>query len=232
MINKALHHNNFISVLKEIYSDPEIRTALGFKGGTAAMLFYELPRFSVDLDFDLLDEGKKEIVFQKLKNILSKFGNVSDASEKKHTLLYILHYQKNERILKVEISKRTTRGSFEVKNYLGISMLVMKQPEMTAGKLSALITRKKFASRDMFDLWFFLKENWSIDEDIVREKTDFPLGEALDKAIAIVQAVTQNQLLEGLGELLQDEKQKTWVRTKLKDELIFCLRLYQDTHGK
>lgn len=51
MINRALHQTNFITILKEIYSDPEIRTALGFKGGTAAMFFYDLPRFSVDLVF-------------------------------------------------------------------------------------------------------------------------------------------------------------------------------------
>lgn len=209
MINRGLHQDNFIVILKEIYSDPEIRTTLGFKGGTAAMFFYNLPRFSVDLDFDLLDETKKELVFQKLKDILKKLGL-------------------SERTLKVEISKRPIKSAFEVKNYLGISMFIMKQPEMAAGKLSALITRKRFATRDMFDLWFFLKENWLISEDVVKEKTNLSLNAALKKAIGIVKRVTKNQLLEGLGELLQDEKQKAWVKEKLVDELLFQLRLRQN----
>lgn len=226
MLNKDLHQSNFIKVLKAIYADPQTRTALGFKGGTAAMLFYDLPRFSVDLDFDLLDIRKKDEVFEKLKEILLKSGNLSDAVEKHHTLFYLLHYQKNERSLKVEISKRPVRSSFELKHYMGIPMLIMKQPEMIACKLSAFLTRKKFASRDLFDLWFFLNNDWSISEEIVKGKTGFSLKEALIEAIKKVTLVSDNRILEGLGELLDDNKQKAWAKNKLRDELLFQLKLY------
>lgn len=228
-LNKDLHRTSFLNVLRGIYSDPEVRTVLGFKGGTAALLFYDLPRFSVDLDFDLLDPDKKEVVFEKIKAILTKMGVLSDASDKHYTLLYILHYQKGERSLKIEISKRPLRSAYELKNHLGISMLVMKQPDMTAGKLAALLTRKKFASRDMFDLEFFLRNNWSIDEEVVKEKTGLSPKEAFKKAIKKVEAVNQDQLLEGLGELLESGQQKVWVKTKLKDELLFQLRLFEDS---
>jgi len=50
---------------------------LGFKGGTAAMLFYGLPRFSVDLDFDLLDSDKKELVLEKISQLLPRYGVLS-----------------------------------------------------------------------------------------------------------------------------------------------------------
>lgn len=86
MLNKSLHKEFMLRVLKTIYSEPELRTNLGFKGGTSALLFYDLPRFSVDLDFDLLDEGKKEIVFAKLKKVLEELGVLSDATEKHYTL--------------------------------------------------------------------------------------------------------------------------------------------------
>jgi len=43
---------------------------LGFKGGTAAHLFYGLGRFSVDLDFDLFNEDKETIIFEKTEKIL------------------------------------------------------------------------------------------------------------------------------------------------------------------
>ncbi|MBU3979457.1 nucleotidyl transferase AbiEii/AbiGii toxin family protein [Patescibacteria group bacterium] len=231
VLSKDLHRSNFINILRAIYSDPQLRTALGFKGGTAAFLFYDLPRFSVDLDFDLLAPDKKEIVFEKVKTILEKYGVLSEAIEKQYTLFYLLHYQKGERTLKIEISKRSARGHFEVKNYLGISMLVMKKEDMAANKLLALITRKEFASRDMFDLWFFLKNHWHISTEIIKEKANLSLEVVLEKAIKRVGDVSKNQLLRGIGEFI-DNKQKAFVKEKLQDELIFYLRLYESEYVK
>ena len=58
MTDFAVHGNILLMILKDIYSDTTLAPFLGFKGGTAAMLFYGLDRNSVDLDFDLLDESK------------------------------------------------------------------------------------------------------------------------------------------------------------------------------
>ena len=127
MVNIDLHKSIFINILREIYADPNLRSILGFKGGTAAMLFYQLPRFSVDLDFDLLDPEKKEAVFEKLKEILPNFGTLTQSVDKQSTLFFILNYQKGERNLKVEVSKRPSKAEFVIKNYLGISMLIMKE---------------------------------------------------------------------------------------------------------
>lgn len=232
VLNKDLHRTSFLNVLRSIYSDPELRTILGFKGGTAALFFYELPRFSVDLDFDLLDPEKKELVFAKVKALLEKNGVLGQAWDKQYTLFYLLHYQKGERSLKIEISKRPSRSMFEIKNYLGISMLVMKQEDITAGKLAALLTRREFASRDMFDLEFFLRNNWPINEEVVKQKTELTLQKALERAIEIVEGTDKDKLLAGLGELVEDNKQKAWVKDKLKDELLFRLKLYLSNISK
>lgn len=136
MVNIELHRSAFVGILRAIYSDPLLRVNLGFKGGTAAMLFYQLPRFSVDLDFDLLNPDKKEEVFTKLGEILPKFGKVIEASDKHYTLFFLLSYKRGERGLKVEISKRIIKSAYELKNFLGISMLVMKEEDMVAGKLA------------------------------------------------------------------------------------------------
>jgi len=227
MVNIDLHKSIFINILREIYADPNLRSILGFKGGTAAMLFYQLPRFSVDLDFDLLDPEKKEAVFEKLKEILPNFGTLTQSVDKQSTLFFILNYQKGERNLKVEVSKRPSKAEFVIKNYLGISMLIMKEEDMAAGKLSALLTRKRFATRDVFDLWFFLKNNWQINEELVLEKTGMSLTDALKKAQNQVKDIKKTELLAGMGDLL-DNKQKAWVKEKLVDETLFYLRLYQD----
>ena len=67
-INK--HRFYLTQILADIYSDKELALCLGFKGGTALMLFHNLPRFSVDLDFDLLETEKAEQVYVKVKNML------------------------------------------------------------------------------------------------------------------------------------------------------------------
>lgn len=225
MVNLSRHRQALVDILRVIYSDTLLRNVLGFKGGTAAMLFYGLPRFSIDLDFDLLDPAKKEKVFQRLKDLLPEFGNLSQARDKQYTLFFFLSYQKGERNLKIDISKRPLKREYEAKSYLGIPMLVMKEEDMAACKLSALLTRRKFATRDMYDLWFFLKESWDIDERVVKENTKLTLVQALRKAQKKVKSVRQTELLAGLGELLQDNKQKAWVKDKLKDELLFQLKL-------
>jgi predicted nucleotidyltransferase component of viral defense system len=56
-INLTAHKTILFQILKDIYKETRISPYLGFKGGTAASLFYGLDRFSVDLDFDLTDTG-------------------------------------------------------------------------------------------------------------------------------------------------------------------------------
>jgi hypothetical protein len=79
----------------------------------------------------------------------------------------------------------------------------------------------------MFDLWFFLKQNWRIDEAVVTEKTGLSVQQAFEKAIDIAEHVTEQDLMHGVGELLTN-KQKDWVRSHLKEKLILELRLYSE----
>lgn len=231
MVNIDLHKSFFINILRDIYSDPELRTSLGFKGGTAAMLFYNLPRFSVDLDFDLLNVENKERIFEKLKKILPNYGSLDEATDKRYTLFFLITYSKGERHLKIEISKRPNKATFVIKNYLGISMLVMNEADMSACKIAALLTRKRFATRDVFDTWYFLKNSWPINEALLTEKTDLTLLEALEKTKTRVKKIKKTELLAGLGDLL-DQSQKDWVRAKLIEELVFYLGLYKSELGK
>ena len=72
MVNINKHKFFLTQILKGIYSDIELANCLGFKGGTALMFFYDLPRFSVDLDFNLLDLVKEKTVYDKVRKILLK----------------------------------------------------------------------------------------------------------------------------------------------------------------
>ena len=224
MLNKNLHRPLLLQILKDIYSDIEISSALGFKGGTAAYIFYELSRFSVDLDFDLLDESKADIVFEKLEGILKEYGEIKDSFHKRFTIFFLLSYGKKEHNIKIEINKRSFGSKYEIKNYLGISIQTMVIEDMFAHKLAALLDRKNVANRDIFDIWFFLKNHYEINEKIIKTRTGLKLKEYLNKCVKFLEKYNDKYILQGIGELI-DEKQKVWIKNKLKSEVLFLLKL-------
>jgi predicted nucleotidyltransferase component of viral defense system len=57
MLDRNIHKSILLQILKDIYTDTSLGPFLGFKGGTATHLLYKLVRFSLDLDFDLLNKG-------------------------------------------------------------------------------------------------------------------------------------------------------------------------------
>ena len=226
-LNTATHKNILIKILKDIYTDSSLGPLLGFKGGTAMYLFYDLERFSVDLDFDLLDETKEQEVFDKMENIVKEYGTIKEKTNKRHTSFILLSYNEEAQNIKVEINKRSFGSQYEVKNYLGISMLVMKKEDMFAHKLVAMTERTKIANRDVFDVYFFLKNNWAINKEIVEKRTEMEFTKYLEKCIKSVENISNRGILSGMGELI-DGKQKDWVKAKLKQDTAFLLKLMLD----
>ncbi len=227
MLDAAIHKNILLKILMDIYSDKTIAPVLGFKGGTAAYLFYGLDRFSVDLDFDLIDETKEEHVFNEVKKILEKYGVVKDSQKKKFSLLFILSYDdkvKTAQNIKIEINLRQFGSKYELKTYMGISMLVMTKEDMFANKLMAMHDRLGKTNRDIYDVWFFAKNNWEINKEIVEKRAGTSYKELLQKLISDLESFNDHNILDGLGELLNN-KQKAWVKEKLKVETLFFLKL-------
>lgn len=103
-------------------------------------------------------------------------------------------------------------------------MLVMVKEDILANKLLALLTRSKPASRDFFDSWFFLKEHWQINYQLINNQTKLSPKQLLTALEEKVESQNQAFFLQGLGELI-DFNKKEWVRQNLKEELLFQLRL-------
>jgi len=230
-LNIASHKNILLKILKDIYTDASLGPLLGFKGGTATYLFYNLDRFSIDLDFDLLNEIKEQEVFDKVENIVKEYGAIKEKTNKRQTLFILLSYSKEAQNIKVEINKRSFGSQYEVKNYLGISMLVMRREDMFAHKLVAMTERGKTANRDIFDVHFFLNNNWEINREIVEKRTEMKFADYLKKCIEFVENVPDRGILSGMGELM-DEKQKARVKSKLKKDTVFLLKLMLDNEKK
>ncbi len=223
-LDYSKHKNILLQILKDIYSDASIAPYLGFKGGTAGMMFYDLPRNSVDLDLDLLDETKEKEVFDKISNIVGSYGKITDSYMQRFNLRNVISYDPKAQNIKVEVNRRQFGSKYEMKTYLGISMLVMVQEDMFAHKLMAMLERIGKTSRDIFDVQFFAKNNWPINRKIVEERSGVSYKEALEKCIGILEKMDNKHILDGLGELLTDS-QKDSARVKLKADTIFQLKL-------
>jgi len=226
-LDTAKHKNILIKILKDIYTDPTISPILGFKGGTAATFFYGLDRFSVDLDFDLLDSDKEDYVFDRLKSIIENYGTLKEARKKRFNLLYVLSYDDkdiNAQNVKVEINRREFGSKYSVESFLGISMQVMVKEDMAAHKLCAMYERIGKTNRDIFDVQFFLSHDWPVNKKIVEDRMGVSYADFLKKCIDVMEKFDDNNILSGMGELLT-EKQKSWAKAKLKSEALFSLRL-------
>ena len=226
-LNTITHKNILIKILKDIYTDTTIGPLLGFKGDTAVYLFYNLNRFSVDLDFDLLDAEKEDYVFEQIKKILENYGTIKEAEKKRFNLFYVLVYDDKvpgSQNIKVEINRREFGSKYEVRSYLGISMKVMVREDMFAHKFCAMYERIGKTNRDIFDVWYFLQNEWPVNKKIVEERTGMTFKEFLQKCVDSLEKMTDQNILSGMGELL-DAKQKDWVRSKLRTETIFLLKL-------
>jgi predicted nucleotidyltransferase component of viral defense system len=191
------------------------------------MFFYDLPRFSIDLDFNLLDIDKEDIVYQKVRRILLNYGQIFDEARKFHGPLIVMDYGINERKLKVEISNRIFQDRYEIKNLLGINVMVMVQEDMFAHKLCALSDRNAIANRDIFDCWFFMQRQTSVNKKIVEYRMKMYLSEYLQTCIDLIEGMSDKGLLQGMGELM-DSKMKKFVRLRLMSELIRLLKFYRD----
>ncbi len=220
----ATHKTILFQILKEIYSDTTISPFLGFKGGTAALMFYGLDRFSVDLDFDLLDESPEDRVFTRVEEIAKKFGRIKESQKKRFSLFCLISYGDKARNIKIEINRRQFGSRFEIKTYLGLSMRVMVLEDMFANKLMAMHERIGKTGRDIYDVWFFLQSRSPINKAIVENRAGMSFDELVKKCIDQLEKTDNRRVLQGLGELLTPS-QKDWARAKLKEETIALLKL-------
>lgn len=226
----STHRSILLQILKDIYSDTTISSFLGFKGGTAASMFYGLNRFSVDLDFDLLDKSKEEYILKRIEIIAKKYGAIKEARIKRFNLLCVISYEKNAQSIKIEINRKGSGSKYQIKTYLGISMLIMQEDDMFAHKLMAMNDRIGKTSRDIYDVWFFLKHNRPINKKIIEERSGKPFVKFMRESISKLERLNNRNILNGTGELLT-QSQKDWAKAKLKEDTLFLLKLKLENKG-
>ncbi len=226
-INKNIHKKIMLDILSDMSSDPVLSINLGFKGGTACYFVYNLDRFSVDLDFDLLNKNKKDIITQRLKTILEKYG-VIQVSKGGFTKL---KYSENLPSLKIDVSEHFEINKFntyEIKDVVsGIPLKLLSKKDMFAHKLVALKDRyeskksnKQIANRDLYDINFFFDNNWEFNSKIIKHRTKQDVIDYFRELKNFIENKVDNKkILDGLGSLVND-KQREFIKNNLKDEVI------------
>ena len=224
IMNKNKHKLYMAQILSLIFKDKELCNVLAFKGGTSLMFFHNLNRFSTDLDFNLLDPEKLEIVYEKVRAILTRFGTIDDEAKKIYGPVLVLNYGKGERMLKVEISIRQFPNHYEMRSLAGTDIRVMTMPDMFAHKLCAM--GERLSPRDIFDVWFFLHNHTEINEEIVRIRTGKTVSEYAAWCAERVREASPKLLMQGLGEVLNDIKSKKFVKDELIGDTASALELF------
>lgn len=152
---------------------------LVFGGDTMLRLCYGLDRYSVDLDFRLLNKnGEKDFDhtawFSGLRQFLARHYEIRDAADKFHTLLIELKSPDYPRSLKLEMRKgvkitKTDRAiAYSRHSSVQVYVRIIPLPDMMTSKIEAFLERKEI--RDAYDLEFLVKKG--VQADISPEKVD------------------------------------------------------------
>lgn len=230
----AIHKAWMYRLLVAIADDAFLVTHLRFKGGTCAAMREFIDRFSVDVDFDLIDENKIREVQTHLEKIFKKLGlGIKDKSQKapQYFLRYPLDGSENMRnTLKLDIAFPPPKNNtYELVRLDEIDRIMNCHTieTMFANKLTTPLQRFEqhgsIAGRDFFDIHTFFLRGYSYNEKVIFEKTEkspSQLIQILKKFIE--QRVTQTHIDEDLNTLLKPDDFKK-IRKVLKPEVLMFL---------
>lgn len=232
MLDKSKHRLHLIRILNYIYKNTKLASILGFKGGTAGYLFYGLPRFSTDLDFDLIDDSVDiSSVINLLNNYLSSEYEILDQHNKRFTILWELSYEKHLNNIKIEISKRNNKFyNYNGVNFYGNTVTVVSVEHLIIQKMIALKERKVLANKDIYDVNYFLKSKYisQVDFNHLKVVTGMNAGDYLEELKEYLIKNKPRNILNGLGEVV-DTGQKKWIKDNLFDETLQLLQMVIDS---
>ena len=220
--DSQLHKQILSRILVDIYKNFSGR--LGFKGGTCAYLFYNLPRISLDLDFDILEEFTQEDI-DKIKIVLGNYGHLKEYYDKRYTVFFLLDYQKDAPNIKIELNKRLWHNnSYRIVWFLGVAIKIVDESTLITNKIIALSDRRLPVARDMFDVYYFLQTGYLLNNSLIEERTKKNTNDYLNYLVNYIQRhYTAKNILHGLGEVL-DDKQKEWAKRNLIKETIDAIK--------
>ena len=227
-----IHKSTLHRLLMEIVDRPLMAQSLAFKGGSCAAMLGYLDRFSVDLDFDVL-EGVDEAELRKIFHQVFEQLGFSVTLEFDKVLFFQLRYPSSPRkrnTLRVSAtSGRIGSNQYKVQYFPEIDRLINSQTieTMFANKLVAVTDRyaqhQTIAGRDIYDIHHFFVQGHAYHGAIIRERTGLEPKEYFGNLIDFIREhVTQTIINEDLNSLMP-HKQFQQVRKILIPETLAIL---------
>lgn len=231
-IDTARHKAQVYRLLTAMLDEPAVSQPLVFKGGTCAAMSGFLDRFSVDLDFDLVDPSQKESLRKMLHQLFVASGFKIE-QESKNALQFFLKYDapaNNRNTLKLEITDvifETTETEFRYLADIKRNVCCHKRDSMFAHKLVAITDRykahKNIAARDLYDIHHFFMQGYTYNGSIIIERTGLDVKEYLHELKGFIQKkITQKIIDQDLNFLFPIERFRI-IRRVIKDETIWFL---------
>lgn len=220
MIDKATHRHILYQLIKAIFTLPDAKH-IAFKWGTLAYFLHWLPRFSTDIDLDLLHDTNQSDTYAHIAALASRWWTVK---QKKHLLLSYKEWYDH---IKIDLSRKIwNNNTYQKVDFYGTTIQVQDKATMTANKLVACTER--MASRDLFDSRFFLENNFPIHHALIEERTGKSIEQFWRHFLVVLNSLSASyKHLDGLGELL-DDTQKLFVKNNLISALIALVRFKKD----
>ncbi len=166
------------------------KNELVFKGGTCLYKFHRLDRFSEDLDFSATAKISVDNIMGRVVSDFKKFGISAKLHKKREPHNPILVNLRLEGPLfsgasisyakigidinllsSVLLEAETLSYSPIYQEVPTINVLCMKQEEIFAEKVRALMTRQR--ARDLFDLHFLIKNKIYAEKYIIKKKMEY-----------------------------------------------------------
>ena len=177
-----------------------------FYGGTCLRIFHNLPRFSEDMDFSLVEkrddihlENYFPAIIEEFKlaghevSIVKKekktFGRVESAFLKDNTEAYDIKFQTKKTVkVKIELDVNPPLAFETEQNRLLMPYTFMTRcftlPDLYAGKMHALVYRawqRRIKGRDWYDFEWYVRHQIPLDYRHLQERIREFGGEAVDK---------------------------------------------------
>jgi predicted nucleotidyltransferase component of viral defense system len=175
----AIHKAWLYRILSGIADDEFLISQLRFKGGTCAAMRHIIDRFSVDLDFDLLDQAKVEDVRRHLEKIFLKLELKID-EQSKRVPQYFLKYKNKageRNTMRLDVTFPPPKSNdYEALRLNEIDRVIYCHtvPTMFANKLVSVIDRYEkhgsIAGRDVYDIHTFFLKGFKYKPGIIMER--------------------------------------------------------------
>jgi predicted nucleotidyltransferase component of viral defense system len=228
-----LHKIQLQKLLISVIDDQYISQHVCFKGGTCAEMLGFLDRFSVDLDFDIVDQIDDKLFRKHIDKITRKLGLVDD-NKNTNSLFFNFKYNApvNQRN-KIKFSfyqNIVASNNYKAMFLPEINRLVKCQTieTMFANKLVTVIDRynrhKDIEARDLYDINYFFLSGFNFKQEIIKERTGLDTQEYFKKLIDFIdKKVSQKMIDQDLNMLLPLEKFNK-IRKTLKQDTLLYLR--------